>query len=89
MIDLVLLLRLYAVFPAATTPRRTICVVFAFAACAKAGRLGCGIAFFTLWIPTVPQDPWAALYSSNNTRFAHSSWLKAAAACDVIDHMCV
>jgi hypothetical protein len=87
-IDLVLILRLYAVFPMATTPRRNICAVFAFTACIKMARLGFGIANAALWVPTVPQDPSTA-YSPSNSHSVHSSWQKAAAACDLIDHMCV
>jgi hypothetical protein len=87
-IDLVLLLRLYAVFPAAITPRRTIRAVFVFAACVKVARLGCGIVNAALWIPTVPQNPLAA-YSPGNSNFAHSLLQKGAAACDLVDHMCV
>jgi hypothetical protein len=87
-IDLVLILRLYAVFPVATTPRRKICAVFAFTACIKMARLGFGIANAALWVPTVAQDPSTA-YSPSNSHSVHSSWQKAAAACDLIDHMCV
>jgi hypothetical protein len=88
-VDLVLLLRLYAVFPVATTRRRTICAVFAFTVSVKAARLGCDITQAVQWVPTVGQDPWTVLNTAANVQSAHSSLLKAALACDLIDHTCV
>jgi hypothetical protein len=88
-VDLVLLLRLYAVFPVATTRRRTICAVFAFTVSVKAARLGCDITQAVQWVPTVGQDPWTVLKTAANVQSAHSSLLKAALACDLVDHTCV
>jgi hypothetical protein len=87
--DLVLLLRLYAVFPIATTPKRTFWAVFAFAVSVKAARLGCGIADVVLWVPNVGPQPYTSLYSPSNSSFVHSSLLKAAATFDLVDHLCV
>jgi hypothetical protein len=85
-IDLVLLLRLYAVFPIADTPRRTTYAVFAFTLCVKAARLGCVIANAVLWAPTVTQEPWATLHSPSNVGTMRSPRSKAALACDLMDH---
>jgi hypothetical protein len=85
LVDLVLLLRLYAVFPVVTTSRRTMCAVFGPVASVKAIRLGCGIAVFTSWVPTIPPEP-TTLYSSSNMRLAHSPFWKVATACSLVDH---
>jgi hypothetical protein len=88
-IDLVLLLRLYAVFPIASTPKRTLCAVFASTTCIKAARLGFCVANMALWVHSVPRDPLASFYSSNNARAIHSWLSKVVSACELIDHMCV
>jgi hypothetical protein len=88
-IDLVLLLRLYAVFPIASTPKRIICAVFASTTCIKAARLGFCVANMVLWVHSVPQDPLASLYSSNNAGAVHSWLAKVVAACELSDHLCV
>jgi hypothetical protein len=88
-IDLVLLLRLYAVFPIATTSRRTICIVFGFTFCVKAARLGCDITNTMLWVPSVEQDPLATVYSRSSIYTMHCTLSEAAVAFDLIDHMCV
>jgi hypothetical protein len=88
-IDLVLLLRLYAVFPIASTPKRIICAVFAFTTCIKAARLGFCVANMVLWVHSVPRDPLASFHSFNNARAVHSWLAKVVAACELSDHMCV
>jgi hypothetical protein len=85
LVDLVLLLRLHAVFPVVTTSRRTIYAVFGPVASVKPIRLGCGIAVFTSWVPTIPPEP-TTLYSPSNMRLAHSLFWKVATACSLVDH---
>jgi hypothetical protein len=89
--DLVLLLRLYAVFPMATTPTRTMGAVFSFTVCVKMARLGCNVANTVQWAraAAVAQQPLATIYSPNNVRVMHSALVKVAVTFALVDHMCV
>jgi hypothetical protein len=85
-VDLVLLLRLYAIFPVSTTPRRTFWGVMLLSVLLKVGRVGFCVTDFVRWARNVSGSPFADQHSSNNSRLVHSPLLKLAIICDILDH---
>jgi hypothetical protein len=91
LVDLVLLLRLYAVFPASSTRRRTLYAVFITAFLIKAARLTLSITNSVLWIRVVQCLPSGAAYTDvfDGYSAAHPWLMKAMYSCDLMDHLCV
>jgi hypothetical protein len=90
-VDLVLLLRLYAVFPPSLTRRHTFCTVFIIAFLIKAARLTYGITNSVLWIHIVSCSPPGAAYTNlfDGYTDAHPWLMKGMYSCDLLDHLCV
>jgi hypothetical protein len=85
-IDSLLYLRLYAVFPLSSTPVLTFLGVFAFPVACRVSRIVVDAVALARWAPTVLAAPMTDYYATNNLPFETSPLLKAGYACELAEH---
>jgi hypothetical protein len=86
-VDLVLLLRVFAVFPYGSTRLGVFASVFAFPVVIKITRLVLIITSITLWAQTVKSIAIGTVAGSSNADIVHSPLLKSEFVCELADHM--
>jgi hypothetical protein len=86
-VDLVLLLRVFAVFPFGSTRPGIFAGVFAFPLVIKITRFVLIITSITLWARTVKSIAIGTVTTSSTVDIVHSPLLKSEFVCELADHM--
>jgi hypothetical protein len=86
LVDLVLLLRLYAVFPYRSTPTARFAGVFAFPVVIKAARLAVIATSVAIWARSILSVADPEQLTTTNLGLTRSPLLKAEYLCEIADH---